>query len=610
MASRRRRANDEPRGLGRVRDYLKTARRTVALVSQIHPRLTLTLIGLTLVGGVLPAAIAWVGKQIVDDLAQVFLANAAVEPVVIWVGVELALVVTLQAVERARWLTDALLRPRLAQHVHERLLEKALGLELPDFEDPKVADELQTARQGASYRPIAFVTGLFDFARTAISLVGYGFLLWQLTPWALLFVVAAAVPAFLVELRFSEDGFRAFKWRAEEARQQGYLEMVMAREDHAKEVRLFDLGPWLIGRYRALFEAHYEEDRARTVRQAWLGFVVGLGSVVVFYGSYAWVALRTARGELSFGDMTLYLLVFRRAQGSLGELLSRIEHEVEDLRYVGALFAFLDRPVHRFVRGTATEGPDPNDGLRFENVWFSYPDAKEPTLRGVSLHLPPGHKLALVGANGAGKTTLIKLMTGLYEPSEGRIVLDGLPLQEWEPRALRRRIGVIFQDFVRYQLLVGQNVGVGDVDAIDDEERWKTAAAKGLADAMIEGLPEKYRTQLGRWFENGRELSGGQWQKIALARAFMREDADILVLDEPTAAMDAVAEANVFERFRALAEDRMAILISHRFSTVRMADTIAVLENGSILEHDTHEALLAKGGRYAELFTLQARGYR
>ncbi|MCB9611085.1 MAG: ABC transporter ATP-binding protein [Sandaracinus sp.] len=565
---------------------------------------------LTLAGGVLPAAIAWVGKQIVDDLAQVFLADAPTEPVVTWVGVELALVVALRAVERARWLTDALLRPRLAQHVHELLLEKALGLELPDFENPTIADELQNARQGASYRPISFVAGLFDFARTTIGLVGYGVLLWQLTPWALLFVVAAAVPAFFVELRFGEDGFRAFNWRAEEARRQGYLEMVMAREDHAKEVRLFGLGPWLLGRYRAIFEAHYDEDRRRTIRQAWLGFVVGLASVLVFYGSYAWVALRTARGELSFGDMTLYLLVFRRAQAALGELLSRVEHELDDLRYVSQLFTFLDRRIDHPVHGDAKEGPDPSDGLRFEDVVFAYPGAKEPTLRGVSLHLRPGHKLALVGANGAGKTTLIKLMTGLYAPSEGRITLDGLPLAKWDPTTLRRRIGVIFQDFVRYQLLVGQNVGVGDVDAIDDEERWREAAAKGLAEAMIEGLPEGYRTQLGRWFENGRELSGGQWQKIALARAFMREDADILVLDEPTAAMDAVAEANVFERFRALAEDRMAILISHRFSTVRMADTIAVLEEGRILEHDTHEALLQKGGRYAELFLLQARGYR
>ncbi|MEZ4249227.1 MAG: ABC transporter ATP-binding protein [Polyangiales bacterium] len=382
---------------------------------------------------------------------------------------------------------------------------------------------------------------------------------------------------------------------------------------HARTTRrrcLFGLGPWLLGRYRAIFEAHYDEDRRRTIRQAWLGFVVGLASVLVFYGSYAWVALRTARGELSFGDMTLYLLVFRRAQAALGELLSRVEHELDDLRYVSQLFTFLDRRIDHPVHGEAKEGPDPSDGLRFEDVVFAYPGAKEPTLRGVSLHLPPGHKLALVGANGAGKTTLIKLMTGLYAPSEGRITLDGLPLAKWDPTALRRRIGVIFQDFVRYQLLVGQNVGVGDVDAIDDETRWREAAAKGLADAMIEGLPEGYRTQLGRWFENGRELSGGQWQKIALARAFMREDADILVLDEPTAAMDAVAEANVFERFRALAEDRMAILISHRFSTVRMADTIAVLEEGRILEHDTHEALLQKGGRYAELFLLQARGYR
>ncbi|MBX3249270.1 MAG: ABC transporter ATP-binding protein [Myxococcales bacterium] len=602
--------DDSVRGLERARVLARVGVRTFRLVLRLHPRLVGALVALTLLAGALPAAIAWVGKRIVDDLVQAFVTHASVEPVLVWVGIELGLVVLLQAVERGQWLTQALLRPRLAQTVHEQLLDKSLGLELPDLERPEVADQLSRARQGASFYPLSFVMGAFAFARTALTLAGYGFILWQLTPWALLFVVAAAVPAFIVELRFSEDGFRAFRWRAEEARRQAYLESVMAREEHAKEVRLFHLGPWLMARYRALFEQHYEEDRQRTLRQAWLGFGVGLGSVLVFYGSYAWVAVQTARGELSFGDLTLYLMVFRRAQGALGELLSRIEGEVEGLRYVAELFAFLDLEPTRVVHGDAKEGPDPSDGLRFDDVVFTYPDAKEPTLRGVTLHLPPGHKLALVGENGAGKTTLIKLMAGLYRPDAGTISLDGLELSRWDPVALRRRIGVIFQDFVRYQLLVGENVGVGDVDAVEDEARWRAAATKGLADSMIESLPDTYQTQLGRWFEGGRELSGGQWQKIALARAFMREGADILVLDEPTAAMDALAEAKVFERFQVLAEARMVILISHRFSTVRMADTIAVLEGGRVVERGTHDELLAKGGRYAELFLLQARGYR
>jgi len=340
------------------------------------------------------------------------------------------------------------------------------------------------------------------------------------------------------------------------------------------------------------------------------GYSLGLASDIAFYGVYAWVALRTARGELTFGDMTMFILVFQQAQKALGGVLGQVQADYENLLYVETLFQFLDRPESRASAGTATRGPDPRDGLRFEDVVFTYPGAKEPTLRGVSLHLPPGHKLALVGENGAGKTTLIKLLTGLYRPTSGRILLDGLELSAWEPDALRERIGVIFQDYVRYQLVVGENIGVGDVRAIDDHDRWKEAAKKGLADELIESLPKGYETQLGKWFDDGRELSGGQWQKIALSRAFMRRDADILVLDEPTASMDAAAEMRIFERFKALAEDRIAILISHRFSTVRMADTIAVVHDGAIVERGSHEELLARGGRYAELFLLQARGYR
>jgi ATP-binding cassette subfamily B protein len=293
-------------------------------------------------------------------------------------------------------------------------------------------------------------------------------------------------------------------------------------------------------------------------------------------------------------------------QGALG-LTARIW---SDREYLRTLFSFLERTEATGPRGTATEGPLPGDGIRFEDVGFSYPGAKSPTLEGVSLHLPARKKLALVGENGAGKTTLIKLLTGLYEPTRGRILLDGRPLQEWDEHTLRRRIGVIFQDFVQYQFTVGENVGVGDVEALEDEARWAKAAELGMATEVIEKLPAGFHTQLGKWFEDGRELSLGQWQKVALSRAFMRQSADILVLDEPTASMDAEAEARIFARFRMLTAGKSAILISHRFSTVRMADEIAVLAGGRVIEQGSHAELMTKNGRYAELFTMQAQGYR
>jgi len=281
----------------------------------------------------------------------------------------------------------------------------------------------------------------------------------------------------------------------------------------------------------------------------------------------------------------------------------------EDNLYLSNLYEFLDTPTLA-PGGTATTGPRPGDGVRFEAVSFTYPDARDPALSGIDLHIPPGSKLAIVGENGSGKTTLIKLLTRLYEPTEGRITLDGRDLREWAPGALHRRIGVIFQDFVRYQLKVGENIGAGDDRAYDDRARWADAAERGLAAPIIDALPDRYDTQLGKWFKNGRELSLGQWQKVALARSFMRRDADVLVLDEPTASMDAAAEVAIFERFRELTDDKIAIVISHRFSTVRMADEIIVLDRGAIMERGSHAELLAQGGRYATLFNLQAQGYR
>jgi ATP-binding cassette subfamily B protein len=400
-----------------------------------------------------------------------------------------------------------------------------------------------------------------------------------------------------------------FRWRSPETRMQMYLETVIAREDHAKEVKLFELGPRLLDRYRAIFRKVFAEDRALTIRRDTWGFFLGLVSTGAFYAAYAWVALSAVRGHITLGEMTMYVMLFRQGQAAVSASLSAIGGMYEDNLYLSTLYEYLDTPVDAGT-GDRTAGPAPGDGLRFEHVTFTYPGTSEPAVSDVSFHLKPGESLALVGENGSGKTTLIKLLTRLYVPNGGRILLDGLDLAEWQPAALRRRIGVIFQDFARYQLKVGENIGAGDVRHFEDESRWRTAAELGMSAPFIEELPAGYGTQLGKWFKEGRELSGGQWQKIALSRAFMRAEADILVLDEPTAAMDARAEAQVFEQFQALARERMVILISHRFSTVRMADQILVIAGGSVLERGSHEQLMQLGGHYAGLFSLQARGYQ
>jgi ABC-type multidrug transport system fused ATPase/permease subunit len=489
------------------------------------------------------------------------------------------------------------------------ILEKALTLSLADFEDSEFYDRMTRARREASSRPLSLVKRAFGLIQNAISLVVYGGLLLRLSAWAVLVLALAAVPVFLVETRFSEDAFRLFRWRAPDTRKQSYLETLLAREDHAKEVTLFGLGPLFLRRYREIFDNLFGEDRALTLRRGVWGFGLGLLSTLAFYGAYAWIVVRAIQGAITLGDMTMYLLVFKQGQSALSAMLAAIGGMYEDNLYLSNLYEYLEHETEE-PAGSNTRGPDPDDGIRFDDVSFTYPGATLPALRNVTLHIPRGRKLALVGANGAGKTTLIKLLTCLYRPTQGRVLLDGLDVREWDTAALRRRIGVIFQDFIRYQMRVGENIGAGDVDAFEDEPRWRRAAHKGTADAFVERLPDAYATQLGRWFQDGQELSNGQWQKIALSRAFMREGADILVLDEPTAAIDAEAEAEIFERFRALSSNRMAIVISHRFSTVRMADQIVVLEAGTVVEQGTHDQLIAANARYARLFNLQAAGYR
>ncbi|MBA3820310.1 MAG: ABC transporter ATP-binding protein [Deltaproteobacteria bacterium] len=596
------------------RNYLgvfKYSKRAIQLVWSTNRALTIALAVGSLLAGLLPGAIAWVGKHLIDSIVHAALVDttAARDRSVEWVVIELGLVIALALVGRLLLMFRSLLRQQLGNRVNVQILEKALTLELTQFEDSEVYDMMTRARREASQRPLSLVSQTFELGQSLVTLLGLGALLAAFSPLALGVLIAAAIPPFVAELKFSGDAFRLSRWRTPETREQIYVETVLAREDHAKEVKLFGLGPRFLARYKTIFEKLYAADRALTIRRAVWALILGTIGTIAFYGMYLWIAVSTIDGLITIGAMTMYVVVFKQAQSAMASALGDVGGMYEDNLYLSNLYEFLETPTMS-PSGTATVGTKPGDGVRFEAVTFTYPGSQELAVDSIDLHIAPGSKLAIVGENGSGKTTLIKLLTRLYEPTQGRITLDGRDLRDWSLAALQRRIGVIFQDFVRYQLTVGENIGAGDDFAYDDRTRWEDAAERGLAKPVIETLPAKYDTQLGRWFKNGRELSLGQWQKVALARSFMRRDADVLVLDEPTASMDAEAEMKIFDRFREVTADKIAIVISHRFSTVRMADQIIVLDRGRIIERGTHDELVAQAGRYAKLFHLQAQGYR
>jgi ATP-binding cassette subfamily B protein len=592
----------------------KYSKRALELLWTTSKSLSLLLGFCTILAGILPSGVAWVGARIVDSVywATRALANGqemSVMPTLWWVVAEAGILVVITAAHRGITLCQALLKAQLAHRVNVLILEKALTLDLTHFEDSEFYDKLTRARREASSRPLSLVMRTSGLFQNALQISSFAVLLAGFSPWAVFILLFGGLPAFFAETKFSGDAFRLFRWRAPETRMQTYLETAIAREDHVKEVKLFDLGKLFLGRYKSIYEGLYEKDRNLTIRREGWGLTFTMVSIAALYGAYAWCAIEAARGQISLGDMTMYIMLFRQGQAAVTASLGNVGGMYEDNLYLSTLYEYLEVEVEP-SKGTAVSGPDPEAGVQFENVEFRYPGSDKPAITGINLQIKRGQSLALVGENGSGKTTLIKLLTRLYKPTYGRVLLDGRDLQEWDPEVLRRRVGVIFQDFVRYQLIVGENIGAGDVRDFENRDRWVDAATQGKAAPFINDMPNSYDTQLGKWFKDGRELSGGQWQKIALSRAFMRHDADILVLDEPTAAMDAAAEAEVFEHFRSLMGKRIAIVISHRFSTVRMADEIVVLDQGHIVERGSHEILMQDDGIYAKLFTLQARGYR
>ena len=568
----------------------------------------------TLVTGVVPAAIASVGGLFVDAVANSLQQNSNDfsdfrQEVLIYVLIELGLVLLLTASQRLNMLCQSILRALLGNKINVMILEKALTLELGHFEDSEYYDKLVRARREASSRPLSLIVKTFDLFRDVITLVTIGIFLFQFSAWASILLLIAGVPAFAAENKFSGEAFRNQRRRSAERRLQVYLEMVLTREDGVKEVKLFQLGKHFLKRYIDIFNRIYREDKSLVLRRTAWGYIFGLLASLSFYFAYGWVGFSAILGVITIGQMTMYIAQFRIGQNAVTSSLTAINGMYEDNLYLSNLDEYMNHEVPE-LSGTKAYGPIRGDGVRFEDVSFIYPGSAKPALDKISIHIKPGESLAIVGENGSGKTTLIKLLTRLYKPTSGRIFLEGLDLEEWDIDVLRKKVGVIFQDFNRYQLVVGENIGIGDIKDTDDLERVQEAAQKGMADSFIKDLPDAYSTQLGAWFKNGRELSGGQWQKIALSRAFMRKSANILVLDEPTAAIDAKAEAEIFAHFRELTKNRISIIISHRFSTVRMADHIIVFEKGRVVEEGSHPELIEKQGIYENLFELQAQGYK
>ena len=568
---------------------------------------------LTLGGALLPASQAWVGKLIVDGVVASIQSGQDAEQVrkvFIYLLLELGLFLLSAAFNHGRRLIQQLIQLQLANRIRAEIIGKALTLDLAYFEDSDFYDRLQNARREGGYKPVELINDTFLIVQNSITLISFALLMLRFSPWLVVVLLATSIPSFIAETRYSERGFRLLTRRAPETRQVNYLSRLLTEDTAVKEIKLFNLGGTLLNRYTTLFDKFFEEDKSLALRRATAGFGLGLIATLGFYGSYAWIVWYTVQGKISLGDMTLYLAIFRQGQSTFQSILSAVGNIYENNLFMANFFEFLCLEPRMKITGQKRKLSLPlRGGIEFRDIGFRYPDSEEWALRGVNLIIRPGEKIALVGHNGAGKTTLIKLLSRLYDPTEGSILIDGIDIRDLDPLELQQRIGVIFQDFVRYHLPVRENIGFGQIDAMDDVERIAAAARKSGAQAVVEELPEGYETMLGRWFHDGHELSLGQWQKVALARAFMR-DAEILVLDEPTASVDARAEYEIFQNFKALTEGKMAILISHRFSTVRMADRIAVIQEGRIAELGTHDELLSRAGTYAELFSMQAEGYR
>lgn len=589
-------------------------------VWQTSPALTLTSLGLRLIRALMPLAMLYVGKLIIDEAVHLAgnggmpalreaLASGQLDTLLQLLGLELGIAITSDLLGRLVNYADALLSELFTNATSVRLMEHAAELDLEDFEDPDLQDKLDRARRQTMGR-MNLMGQLFGQVQDAITVISFAAGLVAYAPWLMALLAVALVPAFIGESHFNTLGYSLNHSWTPERRQLDYLRQVGASVETAKEVKIFNLHRFLIERYKLLAERFYRANRTLARKRAFWGALLAALGTLGYYAAYAYIAWRTIRGDFSIGDLTFLAGSFMRLRQLLEGLLTGFSQVAGQALYLDDLFSFFAIEPEIRSRPDALPVPRPiREGFVFENVGFRYPDAERWVVRHLDFTLEAGEVIALVGENGAGKTTLVKLLARLYDPDEGRILLDGHDLRDYDLDDLRANMGVIFQDFVRYHLSAGENIGVGLVEAMHDDARIRDAAHRALADEVIEALPDGYEQLIGRRFKTGVDLSGGQWQKIAIARAYMR-DAQVMILDEPTAALDARAEFEVFQRFKELSDNRTAVLISHRFSSVRMADRILVLADGRIEASGTHAQLMEEGGRYAELFELQAAGYR
>ena len=604
------------------RDAAGGTRRGVAQVLRLvwgtSRPLTLGLALASLVQSVLPAAQVWLAGALIQSVADgVTAAPAArdgfVRTVVVLAILQLVLSVAASLAQTVANTSQQLLQERMAIHVQSLIMRHAATLDLADFENAAYYDQLQQAERESANRPVQMVSQVFGLARSAITFVTLVALLVSLGPWIAVATLLAPIPAFVSSSRYGWAGFQQMRRNSPLRRLMGYFSSLLTLDQYAKEIKLFTLGDHFISRYEAVADEYYQATRALLLKRYWSGFAWGILTTLVSSGVFLYVALQAVRGILTLGQLTVFTGAASQVQGAFQSVLQGVQGIYEHGLYLTTLSDLLDRQP----KITAPDHPVPvrvpfREGLEFRNVTYRYPGTGVAALSDVSFTIRPGETVALVGRNGAGKTTIVKLLGRLYDPDEGQILVDGVDIREYDPAELRRQFAVMFQDYATYQLTVGENIGVGDVANLADDAALRRAADEAGATPLVDKLPDGFATPLGKWFERGHQLSGGEWQKIALARAFMRDarDAQILVLDEPTAALDARAEHDLFARLRSLTRGRMALYISHRFSTVRMADRILVLEHGRLVEQGTHEELVLRGGRYAELFELQAASYR
>jgi ATP-binding cassette subfamily B protein len=591
------------------------------LVWRTSPALTLGQGLLRVLRALLPVMTLFVGKLIIDEVVllagtpstgqtlQQSMASGALDRVAWLLGLEFALAVLSDLLGRIVSLLDSLLAERFSNETSLRLMEHAATLDLEDFEDSELQDRLERARRQAAGRT-SLIGQLFSQAQDVVTVASFAAGLLVYAPWLIVLLAIALLPAFIGEAHFNAQSYSLNFARTPERRELDYIRQTGASAETAKEVKIFGLNGFLIERYRALAASFFDANRRIALRRAGWGSLLSAIGTVAYYVAYAYIVWRTLHHEFSIGDLTFLAGSFRRLRNLLESLLMGFSQVAGQALYLDDLFSFFE------IRPEIVPPPNPRPfpspiqrGFTFENVGFRYPGAERWAVRGLTFELHAGEILALVGENGAGKTTLVKLLARLYDPDEGRILLDGHDLREYDLFALRANTGVIFQDFVRYHFTAADNIAVGRIERRADRARIVAAAERSLADEVIRKLPGGYDQVLGKRFRTGVDLSGGEWQKIAIARAYMR-DAQLLILDEPTAALDARSEFEVFKRFQELSKGKTVVLISHRFSSVRMADRIVVLLDGAVEAVGTHAELLQQHGRYAELFELQAAGYR